>query len=206
MNFPTYTFVAAALALGSYMDPVSSPTASNMVFEEARFSGQYLFKKDEENECLTDNQTTDFIQSTNVANSTINSTENFNLNNLYRHDFYHENVSKLVSSFNKEFIKHSDFITIDQNILFSGFSRLAFNLAAIDFDKASVELLRDNGIKFSLKLDEDKLLLVTNSLADVEDLKTDDIVISFFKNKKRIVSDVFKIDGFVEGFNRYLTS
>ncbi|SDQ00731.1 hypothetical protein SAMN05428975_5456 [Mucilaginibacter sp. OK268] len=122
----------------------------------------------------------------------------------YNDDTYMSNLSSLIDSFDHDLGKTQNSISVNYDQLYNGFYELAFKLADLNFKKSLVELLPDDAVKVSMKFNNEQLLLVTKSLKSVDDLKENEIVISLFKNKKRIVSDVFEVDSFVEGFQKFL--
>lgn len=96
-----------------------------------------------------------------------------------------------------------------QNLIESSnhiFSLLSNHLFKLPFDNCSVEINSDESMKFTLSFTNNKLLMITksNDFEELRDLK-DQIIYSFFINRKLIASDVTTIGKFVKGFKEYIS-
>lgn len=202
MSNITHTLAAAALTVVSYQ-PATFATDTSTTFlnvNPIQCNPVFLKRKDD----LIDTDTD--IHSTKNVVPTFSkgfSSENSKLSQYEK--VYNKQLSHLISSFYNNYEQTSDLNELGYTILFSQFYEMAFKIADLGFDKASVEIVESDSIKFSLKFDDSRVLFITKSIiSNIEDAN-DQITISLFQNKKRLVSDVFQIDQFIEGFKKYLS-
>jgi hypothetical protein len=122
-------------------------------------------------------------------------------------DFYKEicrkNVAVLKDKFQSEFKSHT-FLEeqIAQNLQL-GFETLARQIAQIKYEKAIVEITRNNALKFSLYLGNNKILMVTKPLEEVDDLNSNTVIASLFDNRERIFSDATNLTYLVQAMQEY---
>ncbi|WP_209332330.1 hypothetical protein [Lunatimonas salinarum] len=88
----------------------------------------------------------------------------------------------------------------------SMFSSVSKRLYKLPFEKCAVEINSDDSMKFTLSFSNDKLLMISKS-SNFEDLgmSKDQVIYSFFINRKLISSDVTNLETFTKNFKGYLS-
>lgn len=124
--------------------------------------------------------------------------------NEISHDPTAENLHTYLSLYLKQIEKHPDYLSIDKAKAIGYFFKSALKISKIPFEKSAVHLLPENGYKFILR-NGNKLLMISQTL-NGEDMKSDEVVYSLFENKELIISDLTKIDRFVDEIKIYLAS
>lgn len=110
-------------------------------------------------------------------------------------DSYKKEVNRLKN-------KNQKAIEVSEHI----FSSVSKRLYKLPFEKCAVEINSDESMKFTLSFSNDKLLMITKS-NNFEDLgmTRDQVIYSFFINRKLIASDVTNLETFTKNFKGYIS-
>ena len=141
-----------------------------------------------------------FLNGTYIEFSTDNTLPSIEHSVLPAH--YSKNFQVLKSLFDKEYQKGK--ALQDASVIKTKFYETASFLSELPFERAAVEIPGSSSIRFTLKFNDDKLLLISKALESVEDLQEDEIIFSFFINRELIISNAASISTFVEGFKELL--
>lgn len=108
---------------------------------------------------------------------------------------YKREVNRLKNKANAS-IEFSDFI----------FSYVSKRLYRLPFQNSAVEINSDESMKFTLTFPNERLLMITKG-NDYENLgiAKDQVIYSFFINRKLIASDVANLEVFIKNFKAYLS-
>ena len=115
-------------------------------------------------------------------------------------------MSLLIGSYKKEVNrvknKNNKAIEISEHI----FSYVSKRLYKLPFQNCAVEISSDESMKFTLSFSNDRLLMITKS-NNFEDLgiAKDQVIYSFFINRKLIASDVANLEIFTKNFKGYIS-
>jgi hypothetical protein len=90
-------------------------------------------------------------------------------------------------------------ITNELNAKFEELRSLIFRLP---FSNCAIEILQDQSLKLSLSFPNDKLLMLTKSSKLTSN---NEVLYSFFINRKLISSDITELHVFVKGFKEYIS-
>lgn len=124
-------------------------------------------------------------------------------------DYYDVNFKTLVQKYDKEFTKYSSYITSDVNKANAIVKRHINKIAKLNFNLVAVELCPTNAVKFTLRFEGEKIVMISKPFTDADDIpkeiaNTDYVIFSIFINKKHIMFDVTDIDNLVDGLTNYL--
>jgi hypothetical protein len=120
--------------------------------------------------------------------------------------YFDKNLQKIRNSFSKELTIKKGLLKDSINSFKETFDRISKFIAELDFEFENVEITNQSGIKFSLLFPENKLLLISKSVYPERiDFNSDEVIFSFFINRKLIVSDVSEFPTLTKGFKKYLT-
>ncbi len=87
------------------------------------------------------------------------------------------------------------------------FELMSEELKKIYFKESVVEITPSSSLKFTLLIDDTRMVMVSKSFETFEDQPLGDFVIfSFFIDRKLIVSNAIELKAFVKGLNKYLNS
>ncbi len=111
----------------------------------------------------------------------------------------------LNKKFELEFAKYSDYIQIDKSTARDIFKKIANEISGIPFYSTDVELTPLNCVKFTFKLDDERMLMVTYPFYKVEGIEPDSVIFSFMVKNEIIIHDATTVTNLVEGFNKYMS-
>lgn len=115
-------------------------------------------------------------------------------------------MSMLISSYKKEIQRVKDrFSSLLES---SGhiFSHVSRKLYKLPFQNCAVEVSSDETMKFTLSFANDRLLMLTKHINPEKiGLSKDQIMYSFFINRKLIASDVTNLEVFTKNFKGYVS-
>jgi hypothetical protein len=117
--------------------------------------------------------------------------------------YYNKNLRILLTSFNKEIDRYKQHPNIQK--IKKKFDEASLLLSELPFENASVEVSHLESIRFTLQFRGNKLLLVSQTMNSIEDLRENEVIFSFFVNKELLISNAATITTLVEGFQELLT-
>lgn len=117
--------------------------------------------------------------------------------------YYTKNKEQLNHLYALESKKYSNYIDGIQGDAYKIFESLSKNLSELEFEAVNLELTSEQSIKFILLFAGKKMLMVSKNIS-VSELNEDEIIFSFFINRKLITSNVAKIEDFTRSFKGYL--
>lgn len=113
----------------------------------------------------------------------------------------------LTSSYKKELkkIKRKD-SSCDESNIYRMFSNMRDHLFRLPIVNCAIEINSNNFIKIFLSFSNDKLLMLTKQYIadDEQNDNTEDIIYSYFIDRKLIASDVTNFKEFIEKFKEYI--
>lgn len=118
---------------------------------------------------------------------------------------FEANVDKIQNRYSLEFKKYKHYISTDLVEAKKTFDLISDQLARIDFNDILVELSPLNSVKFKIKLDDEKMLIVTKPFHEISEMGDNDVLYSFFIKRERIISDTIRINDLADGFLKYLS-
>ena len=119
--------------------------------------------------------------------------------------YYLENFNKLSNCFSKELSNYHHYLTISEDEARVVFKNTAALISELPFEKGTVELTPSNSITFTVQFPKKHLLIISRPFHDVEDLKENEIIFSFFVDRELILSNAAVTSTFVEEFKEFLT-
>lgn len=203
---PAYTFVTTtAIAACTLFSPSTfnntSQLNSTSSTYELNVAMQPVYRKTDSDHSTTE----DILERTHGETQTSNIRSQVSVNITVNDMEYYDRWFNMILQYYKQHKQmQSSFSDLSYLKVFSVVSNLTKELAQLGFEKSKLEMVDNDSINISMKFDQNRSLMITKSL-EAEDLDNNNIVISLFQNKKRIVSDVFEIETFVEGFKKYLS-
>lgn len=141
-----------------------------------------------------------------INNITLSGNSYFGNNENALTDFEINSMSLLLGSYKREISrlksKNYPLSKVIENI----FSAVSKKLYKLPFEKCAVEVNSDDSMKFTLSFSNDRLLMITKR-SDFEDLgmSRDQVIYSFFINRKLISSDVTNLETFTKNFKGYIS-
>jgi hypothetical protein len=112
-------------------------------------------------------------------------------------------MSLLNGSYKKEILRLKNKVSESSGHIFSQVSRKLYKLP---FQNCAVEINSDESMKFTLSFANDRLLMVTKYNKPEEmNIGKDQIMYSFFINRKLIASDVANLEVFTKNFKGYIS-
>ena len=143
---------------------------------------------------------------TSLANNFIDSDELFQEVIIHlESENFDKNLKMIQNRFAVEFDKYSHYITTDKSDAKKQIELISNELAKINFENILVELSPLNSVKFKVKLDSEKMLIITRPFVEISEMDNDDVIFSYFINRECIISDAIKLTKLVEGFSKYLS-
>jgi len=119
--------------------------------------------------------------------------------------YFEKNLQVIKEAFSKEFLLKSKMLMNSANLISEVSNKIFKYIAEIDFETGTVEITNSNSIKFTLLFPDNRLLLITKSIFPEKfDFNTDEVIFSFFINRKLVASDVSEIPVLTKGFKEYL--
>jgi hypothetical protein len=119
-------------------------------------------------------------------------------------DYFQKNKDALWNLFGIQYLNNLP--VIGSNTTVETFSKMSTLLSEIKFEGHHLEIVESKSIKITLSFPDKKILMVSMFLNNDEaGLDNDEIVFSFFINRKLIASDVSKLPSFVKNFKEYLS-
>jgi hypothetical protein len=119
--------------------------------------------------------------------------------------YFEKNLQVIKEAFLKEFLLKSKLIRNSANLISEVSNKIFKYIAELDFETGTVEITNSNSIKFTLLFPDNRLLLITKSIFPEKfDFNTDEVIFSFFINRKLVASDVSEIPVLTKGFKEYL--
>lgn len=115
-----------------------------------------------------------------------------------------ENLGIICAKLDSEFKKYSHYIEKDVSKARAEAEMVAREISSIKFDKVSVELTPSNTVKFTLKFDERKMLMLTYPFDKIEGVIEGEVLFSFFIDRTMILSDSLNLKDLVLGINNYM--
>jgi len=128
----------------------------------------------------------------------------YSVNEYYKESEVSERYFSLFRAYQKEFDQYHTYLRVSEHELLKQFNDVAEKLAQLKFIKAVVEFLKDDGFKFTLLFDDDKMVMVSKPIFGVEDLNESQIVFSYFVSRKFVASHAVELQEFVEKFKEFL--
>jgi hypothetical protein len=115
-------------------------------------------------------------------------------------------ISLLIGSYKREVNrlknKNQKVIEISEHIFYS----VNRKLYKLPFEKCAVEINSDESMKFTLSFSNDRILMITKSNNfEILGISRDQVVYSFFINRKLISSDVTNLETFTKNFKGYIS-
>lgn len=115
-------------------------------------------------------------------------------------------MSMLIGSYKKEIRRIKDRVPTLLESSAHVFSHVSRKLYKLPFQNCAVEINSDETIKFTLSFANDRLLMLTKHInADKVGLTKDQVMYSFFINRKLIASDVTNLEVFAKNFEGYVS-
>lgn len=201
-----------------------------MVANSNHMTQQYQLKDDQDiiQRILKDNSTlmiseylrcVNEIESNNYDFDSVNSLFNKSeliptLNNLYENasdikQFSSNEINSfaiLNFSYKKELKRLEKQSLVAENEIEKTFSHMRKYLSQLPIEHSAVEINSDETIKITLSFSNDKLLMLTKSIRDNEEKSNgDEVMYSYFINRKLIASDVTNFQYFTKGFKEYIS-
>jgi hypothetical protein len=119
--------------------------------------------------------------------------------------YFEKNLKVIKEAFSKEFLLKSKMLRNSANLISEVSNKIFKYIAEIDFETGTVEITNSNSIKFTLLFPDNRLLLITKSIFPEKfDFNSDEVIFSFFINRKLVASDVSEIPVLTKGFKEYL--
>jgi len=125
-------------------------------------------------------------------------------NSLYANEININSFALLNYSYKKEFKRVEKKYQPVENSIIKTFSHVRKYLSILPIERCAVEINSDNTIKVTLSFLDNKLLMLTKSINDEEN-HDDEVMYSYFINRKLIASDVANFKKFTEGFKEYIS-
>ncbi|NIG52511.1 hypothetical protein [Chitinophaga sp. Cy-1792] len=91
---------------------------------------------------------------------------------------------------------------LDRKLFQNHFYKTAFKISELECSDATVEIAKNNSLKYTLLFPENKMLMISSSVNN----ETDEIVFSYFINRELISTNAMELTGFIEGFKKFLKS
>lgn len=114
--------------------------------------------------------------------------------------FIQENIKKLDLIITREFNSQN----VD-NMFLEVAKKIRNDIAQLNFSDVIIEYLNNNSIQFTLSFPDKKLLMIDKFLYPKEnDLSDEQVIYSYFINRKLISSNVVEISDFVKKFQEYI--
>lgn len=141
-----------------------------------------------------------------INNTTLLGNSDLRYNENVLSDSEINSMSLLFGSYKREVSrlknKNYSISKISENI----FSSVSRRLYKLPFEKCAVEISSDESMKFTLSFSNDRLLMITKS-NNFEDMgmARDQVIYSFFINRKLIASDVTNLETFTKNFKGYIS-
>jgi len=119
--------------------------------------------------------------------------------------YFENNLQHIKDSFSKELSLKKDSIKDSLSLITETFDRISKFISELNFEFGNVEIINSNKLKFTLLFPGKKLLLITKSIFPERiDFSSDEVIFSFFINRKLIASDVSEFPVLTKGFKKYL--
>lgn len=120
--------------------------------------------------------------------------------------YFETKLLQIRDSFSKEVLKKEELLKNKKEVVNNTFRKVSKFLAELDFQEISIEITKSDSMKFNLLFPQNKLLLITKSLFPATfELNDDEVIFSFFINRKLVISDVSELSAFTDGFKKYLS-
>jgi hypothetical protein len=118
--------------------------------------------------------------------------------------YFESNLQGIKDSFSKELSMKKESIKTSLNLITETFDRISKFISELNFEFGNVEIINSDYLKFTLLFPEKKLLLITKSIfPDRMDFGSDEVIFSFFINRKLVASDVSEFPILTKGFKKY---
>lgn len=115
-------------------------------------------------------------------------------------------MSLLIGSYKKEIFRLKKKVSKSFDPSGVIFSQVSKKLYKLPFQNCAIEINSDESMKFTLSFANDKLLMITTyNKPEKLGIAKDQIMYSFFINRKLIASDVADLEVFTKNFKRYIS-
>jgi hypothetical protein len=119
--------------------------------------------------------------------------------------YFDANIQLINTKFDKEYLKYSNYISSDKAEALNKVKELSTEIANVKFENIVVELSPLNTVKFKIKIDSSKMLIITSPFNPSKDMQ-DNVFFSLLIDGEIVVTEVLNLTSLLDGFNKYVSA
>lgn len=119
--------------------------------------------------------------------------------------YFDANIQLIKTKFDKEYLKYSNYISSDKEQALIKVKELSKEIANVKFENIVVELSPLNTVKFKIKVDSSKMLIITSPFNPSKDMQ-DNVFFSLLIDGDIVITEVLNLTSLLDGFNKYVTA